>query len=274
MKLQLLPSSVFTSETFIFVVGSSAREFAVHKNVFTRLSPYFETLMNGDMVEARNKCARWENTDADAFAKLCQFAYSGNYEEPDVMDPVASNRSINPRKFPILNSSVLETFDDQILNIDLLSTITTQKQWYGPRPRGHKTVKAFVDSPYSDSSSVYFESSTSGLAIQKTHFDWLLCNVKMYILGDTYDIKSLRTLSLEKIHNHLTNLPFRIHFRDLTGAVKYAVVNTREKDELRVLLAHWALCVTPMIWAEVENLLEEVPELNMDYIRVMKDYME
>ena len=47
-------------------------------------------LINGDMVEATEKCAVLEDVDEDVFVRFCEFAYRGDY---DIVDGDKSGKS-------------------------------------------------------------------------------------------------------------------------------------------------------------------------------------
>jgi hypothetical protein len=77
---------------FTFQVGPDRKEVMVHSSALAELSPSLNTLINGEMVEARSKCIDWADVDMDTFFRLCQFAYSGDYTTPQ--------RSLSDRNSP------------------------------------------------------------------------------------------------------------------------------------------------------------------------------
>jgi hypothetical protein len=70
-----------------------------------------------------------------------------------------------------------------------------------------------------------------------------LCQARLYVFGDRYDVEALRSLVLYKLRRALsvfTLFPQRVP--DILMLVEYAYENTPEGDDLRDLLSDYALC--------------------------------
>ncbi|KAJ6031978.1 hypothetical protein N7540_002710 [Penicillium herquei] len=73
-----------TSPLFTFVIGDGEdkREVTVHSSAIAGLSPVLNSLINGEMIEAKTRRVEWPDVDGDTFARLCEFAYLRNYSPP------------------------------------------------------------------------------------------------------------------------------------------------------------------------------------------------
>jgi hypothetical protein len=72
------------SKPFRFLVGPEKREFTLHSEVVSRLSPSLNALVNGGMKEAGQGVAVWDDVNAETFVRFGKFAYTGDY---DVAEP-------------------------------------------------------------------------------------------------------------------------------------------------------------------------------------------
>jgi len=70
-----------------------------------------------------------------------------------------------------------------------------------------------------------------------------LCQARLYVFGDRYDIKALQCLVLYKLRRALsvfTLFPQRVS--DVFMLIGYTYDNTPDGDDLRALLTDYALC--------------------------------
>lgn len=67
---------------FTLRAGPEQRPIAVHKGVLARLSPAFDALVNGSMIEAQECCVAFEEVSFETASLLVQFAYRGDYDSP------------------------------------------------------------------------------------------------------------------------------------------------------------------------------------------------
>ena len=65
---------------FTLRAGPEQRPIMVHKRVLARLSPAFDALVNGSMIEAQECCAVFEEISFETASLLVQFAYRGDYD--------------------------------------------------------------------------------------------------------------------------------------------------------------------------------------------------
>ncbi|RYP15278.1 hypothetical protein DL765_005802 [Monosporascus sp. GIB2] len=75
---------LLTSKLFRFLVGPERKEFVVHSLPFSRLSRALDALINGDISEACEGIAVWDDMDSDTFVRFSEFAHSGDYTTPKI----------------------------------------------------------------------------------------------------------------------------------------------------------------------------------------------
>ncbi|CAJ2507254.1 Uu.00g084400.m01.CDS01 [Anthostomella pinea] len=99
--LSLLHDSPFASETFTFIVGHEAKKFFLHPVDFAYLGPHFQSLANSGGNETSGNLAVWNktvtmvDTEFETFQRLCQFMYTGRYDQvkPEPIDPKGSEKN-------------------------------------------------------------------------------------------------------------------------------------------------------------------------------------
>ncbi|KFY94697.1 hypothetical protein V498_03766 [Pseudogymnoascus sp. VKM F-4517 (FW-2822)] len=77
-----LSEGVFTSPQFTFGIGENNVKVTVHAAAIAKQSQALDRLINGPMEEAQTGIARFEDVHEDTFVRVCQFAYTGDYETP------------------------------------------------------------------------------------------------------------------------------------------------------------------------------------------------
>ncbi|KAI2604594.1 hypothetical protein GGR54DRAFT_652992 [Hypoxylon sp. NC1633] len=111
-----LPNIDFASETFKFRVGRNHKEFVVHKAAFVSISPVLCALITGDMKEARQGFAVWEDTDEDIFQALCEFVYQGRYTSPVIYKPAVPLLS-RPSLLFLQRSETPSSMNRELINV-------------------------------------------------------------------------------------------------------------------------------------------------------------
>lgn len=91
-----------------FLIGPSKREFTVHSAVVEKQSEALNTLVNNKAFrEANDGCAELEEVDEEVFTSFVQYAYTGDYDFPDLgirpvtkIDPVVQPAVAAPLECP------------------------------------------------------------------------------------------------------------------------------------------------------------------------------
>lgn len=110
--MYLLPQSVLLSRPFTFRVGEKLTPITVPSLLLSRLSKPIDSLMNSGMIETTDGSANLPEVALEVFVAVCEFAYSGTYQNPtevldfhdeqfeNIMNP--SPGDVELEKFPIL----------------------------------------------------------------------------------------------------------------------------------------------------------------------------
>ncbi|KAI1415073.1 hypothetical protein F5Y13DRAFT_197073 [Hypoxylon sp. FL1857] len=233
------------SEPFKFLVGPNRKEYFIHKEAFIAISPVLRVLITGRMREAREGVAVWEDVEECHFLNLCEFAYFGKYTAPRMKDaPLTTPLPYRP--------------EGEAENV------------YGDH--GRKTLlvldnfaRRFFDkykSPRGDS----IEYKRNGIG-WRDGTEYFLRHANMYILGDRYDVETLRAEALFHIakglantHDTWDNIPAFAKLARLTYS------NTREHDQLRELLSKYVSLRGDDLFLhpDIESLRNEYPDFESD----------
>ncbi|CAJ2507624.1 Uu.00g088100.m01.CDS01 [Anthostomella pinea] len=266
--IMLTHSKIFGPETFVFAVGPDAQELTVHKDAFRSLSPYFKALMDGNMQEALEGRAVWDDTDTVTFRRLCQFAYSGDYITPPIPDPQPfaeeeGRPSCECRSWthycddPTHAVNMCEFLDTATRKI---SDLILEKEFNDgkiPWP-GVQVTSAFEDLRGTFEKKIYtttFPPRGEGKESDcETYTPNLQVNATMYMSFT------------------LWYMLFR-RIRDVIPVVKYIMESTVPKDAMRKLLAHFVACIAHKKVKKIDEMVDEVPEFAVEVFHVTKNLM-
>ncbi|KAH8168972.1 hypothetical protein LIA77_11098 [Sarocladium implicatum] len=92
-RLQFLASPQFA--IVIKDADGNSKEYTIHSALLAALSPSLNALVNGNMKEARERCAVWQ-VDEQTFACFFQFAYAGDYslKQREPVHPIAVDEAL------------------------------------------------------------------------------------------------------------------------------------------------------------------------------------
>lgn len=84
-----------------------------------------------------------------------------------------------------------------------------------------------------------------------------LCHARLYVFAEKFDIGSLKTLSLHKLHRTLAEFTlYSDRTEDIANLLRYSYSNTPDRSEsidaLRSLVIHYAVCVIEGLARSVE----------------------
>lgn len=208
---------IMESKPFKFIVGPSRKEFFVHAEALTKISPVLRDLIATSMIE---DTAVLEDMDEEEFSRLCEYAYSGNYKMP-VPDKKPPKLSFRPEGDAIQAYSKPPEPLDKLYNTRLWGDIRHLAETYGKPPN------IYIKSPS-------YHSKLSGRDWTET----LLRHANMYIMAERYDVAGLRSLACFYLHGILSNI-----FLDtwdsvpaIEKLVRLTYENTKPPDDLRGLV--------------------------------------
>ncbi|KAJ5333985.1 uncharacterized protein N7506_007768 [Penicillium brevicompactum] len=284
-----------SSPLFTFQVGPDKKEITVHSSALADLSQSLNTLINGEMLEAKSRRADWSDVDVDTFTRLCEFAYLRDYTPPscrliDGCSPImeTSKPMVKHKKRKKGYKFLAEPEPAPAPEVDLSAEEAPQpgsvELPYKERsvwtqhlhdifqeniriPASHKTSNStqkfappISTGPWEDFSLVFVEQ------------------VQLYVLADKYGIEDLRYLVLSKLHQTLRS--FKLY--DDAGVagifefVRFVYSNTPPDhgnicDPLRTLVALYVASVLGQIGEHeaFKELLEEGGAFVADFWRIV-----
>ena len=187
------------------------------------------------MWESHAARAKWDDVNEDTFISFAQFAYTGDYSVPTMVQK-QQDTDCEERNDEKTNSRDLYAQDPFFPKQTVAGRAPkrTSQQWIVGSPR---------DSP------VPFESRIYGLAEPRSRFSqscepaWergsspnikaiLLLHASLYVLADKWDVPRLKSLSLYKLHRSLTLLDLSSKIiPDIIEVIRYIY-----SDETHLLL--------------------------------------
>lgn len=233
-------------------------------------SKALDTLINGEMEEAKNGCADFPNMTEGDFLRFCQYAYTGNYKPPpfgiDVEEeenPVLDEPPPDGLPFPTSPEPVYEPvyepeYEPEEVEFGNYIPLHRKKGRMGKSAQG-KTAgneisrrrEAFAGLSYSPNApgqtflhSCELVKPTSRLEDCAPVF---LAHACLYVFADKYGVEMLKCLALDKLHKTL--LVFRFfenRIGDVVELVRYSYCNDNTpdegKDQLRDLVLQFITC--------------------------------
>lgn len=210
--------------------------------------------MTGPKCEAGTGVAVLDDIEEDIMTALCHFAYSGRYDMPVLNNPITPL----PYRPESVEAKRIFGDDDNREELRVCSGFTSSSQPF----------YSMFDQYMSSSLIEHLEDPLVFKYADMTNA--FLHHAKMYILGDRYDIKSLRVFALCHLAHCLS------HFRDTWDAIPsfVALVKqiygwTREDDRVRELLSKCAAAQYRdyVHHPDVCKVLKECPDFCFDVLR-------
>ncbi|PVH68020.1 hypothetical protein DL98DRAFT_241267 [Cadophora sp. DSE1049] len=258
--------SVFRSKQFLFIVGEVQAEFTVHAAIIAKQSRALDALINGSMTEASDGKAIFEDIEEDTFIRFCQFAYTGDYttpyfthipaiELPDIAPPTILHDT--DRDEPVVDVTVADE-----------PSVPDNFGWGTPGQKPKKPKKPSKSSRLRQSlhDGLYNTETSRTLSAARCEVrqnsdpseDYtpvFTGHAQLYVFAEKWGIKSLKNLTLFKLHRTLTTFTLYAARRpDIVELLRYAFSNTHtpdlvdDVDDLRSLVTLYTAC-------EVESLV-------------------
>lgn len=238
--------SIFNSHPFKFLVGPGRKEFTMHSALVAHQSKALDTLVNGGMKEAIEKCVVWDETDEETFIRFCQFAYTGSYDGAD------------PKKRKTVDlTTTLERAGESEDGWEGLAIRGKAKKHVAPlSPDSFATKKEFLWYTF----TTLHQNPDPEVMSQTRHIepgdncaDVFLSHARVYVFADYHGIDGLQTLALRNLRRTLTE--FTLDEKGSWGVIKlvdYCFKNTSDKgvhpDPLRTLVSTYTACKFEELW--------------------------
>jgi hypothetical protein len=216
--------SLFRSKLVNFQVGPQGTNFTVHAESFGRLSGTLNTLINGDMVEAKTGVIDWRDIDEETFLRFCEFAYIQDYTPPRYSDNNEEPKQVEKQDL------------EKNENVKKKGQLTSKPLIFGQRPKEWLNEVIKVHNPLSEgdypvpSCILSFRRQFKPVPNTSPHRDLapvLLGHARLYLLANKYDVQALENLVLHKLC--LTLKESEMHEAQITGVmelVRFAYDNT------------------------------------------------
>ncbi|KAG9228376.1 hypothetical protein BJ875DRAFT_477644 [Amylocarpus encephaloides] len=233
--MQVSFKEMLTSRIFKFIIGPDEVPMVVHETVLAEQSPALAALMRGGMAESVAGECRWMDVDQGTFARLAQFAYTGDYSIPNgstgqavveaKSSPAPALRTLHrsPHSITSLPSPGPE------LSAFYYLTHKPKEEWEG---HGHifsskdgKKSKNGPLSPFRPALTPAFvmfsclkyplsQSRSSRCTCEPPMDDGpvensgevLLAHASLYVLAEKWGVNDLNMLALSKLHRTLSTL--------------------------------------------------------------------
>lgn len=142
-------------------------------------------------------------------------------------------------------------------------------------PKRHSLILEFLDQTgtmYPTSASVFSPRKNAEGCEDYTNV--FLCHAKLYVVADTYDIPSLKQLSIHRLHATLKEFnlyPSRMN--DIATLAKYVFENTSPQDKIRDMITLYYACIVEDAQKQdgLESLIKEIPDFAFGLISKMSD---
>jgi len=289
-----LHDSIFSSPPFKFLVGPDQKLFIIHSGLIANHSKPLSRLVNGEMSEAKEECARLEDVDEGTFGRYIRYAYTGDYlpAEPDILlDPSLlsttqpsskkASRSSTGQSQSNLNMGRLTSGDEVEREYDvrrevydewgLDTRIPKSKKGKMPESKKGKLWREFKERSYY--TPIPLSQPQKSQKSCEDYTEVFLCHARLYIFAEKYDIAHLCQLSLQKLHRTLTEFTLYDDCRrSIIEPMRYTYLNTPDLSEsidpLRSLVIHYAAYVVEKLAKsdDFQALLEELGQVGRDLV--------
>jgi hypothetical protein len=233
----------------------------LHAAAVAHQSKALAVLVNGQMKEAHDDCAVWEDTDEQTFVRFSQFVYTGNYDgaSPHVIDS-------SPNQPNTLENGGQPA---RILATPKKNTAVVPQFGFKQPSRKDKLWAIFKEHQY-------LESVADILPMQnKENEDYtevFLSHARVFVFADYHGISALEALALHKLQTALVAFQiYEARTGDISHLIGYCYENTIQLTKLcglRGLLATYAACNIEILHrsTEFQALLETRGDFAKDFV--------
>lgn len=275
----------------MFIIGEVQAEFTVHAAIVAKQSKALDALINGSMKEAFARKAVFEDIEEDTFIRFCQFAYTGDYTTPDFIHiPAVELPDIAPPAIlddtdhdepvgdvPVVEEPVVEVQDD----FGLGTAAQRPKKLKKPS-KSSRLRQSLHDRLYDTETTRTLSAARCGVRQNsdpsEDYTTVFLGHAQLYVFAEKWGIKSLKTLTLFKLHRTLTTFTlYEARRPDIVELLRHAFSNAHtpdlvdDVDDLRSLVMLYTACEVESLMRCPEFLLliGEGGQLAQDLVQVL-----
>jgi hypothetical protein len=254
---------ILQSKIFLFQIGPEKREFCVYSEAIAQLSPALNTLMTGEMIEAKLGHVHWEDIDEDTFCRFCEFAYFKDYTPPSALviprnslladgqedntlfvppkrlkqklpgrPAIAKNAKWyeeieEPTPTPDEPAPTLEEEATKVLSLSLADLKTNPRQASRRDSRDCDLSGDDYPAPACQSKHKSRFKPKANNDVYENFSPVFLGHARLYILADKYLVHSLKQLVLHKLYKTLEHFTiFEDRVTDITELVTFVYEKT------------------------------------------------
>ncbi|KAF2713723.1 hypothetical protein K504DRAFT_530661, partial [Pleomassaria siparia CBS 279.74] len=279
---------IVLSPLFTFIVGKEKKAIVVHANAIAATCDQMNVLINGNMNEAKTRCAEIENVEVEDFIRFCEYAYRGDFTVPtwkqdealitDGQDPDALLDDPKPEVEELPEEIVTES-----VSVPAFGNVPKKKRRIKLRDR----FENHIYQSDNDGTKAKILDQFNAYANDKADQDFtpvFLAYAHLYTFAQFRSIESLKALTLQKLHSTLKKFVlYRRRVGDITKLAEYAYTSddlpSRGEngtiDSLRQLVVEYIACEIDIIGKceEFVDLLEAGGEFVGDLWRITRKYL-
>ncbi|KAJ3496614.1 hypothetical protein NLG97_g2531 [Lecanicillium saksenae] len=283
---QISYDTILVTKPFRFLVGPKKQEFYIHTSLLASQSPALNALVYGQMKEAVNGCAIWEDISEDTFIRFGQYVYTGDYDGAAPFEPPASptppstmeagERSdatdvdAPPAEEKTAEDDFWGTFNAQSTkkkNKARKKKGVTEWNWEASPPQRAEeawehftTTRSYACAPPAPLPTVENLDNK-----RKEYAEAFLSHARVHVMADCYLIQPLATLALHKMHEILCN--FTLHLEripDIVCLLRFCY-EADQRPVLRELVSAYTACHFKKLWTNMafRELFATHPELSL-----------
>jgi hypothetical protein len=290
-SFRLIQSGLFT-----FYIGEDKKPFTIHSSAVATTSDPFRALVNGHLVEAKERSAELNDVEPHDFVRFLEYAYRRNYTVPswthdesalapsdaELQDssPVGDEPQTTEEEIPpaIEEASVApepEAVEDGWsiwsrrvgTKISLRSSFR-QRNYLEAGPPNRELIDGFEPKPNS--------------AANQDYTPVFLAHARLYTFADMRLIAPLKSLSLYKLHKTLIDFQlYEQRVGDVIQLARYAYDHGPDRseggivNELRHLVVEYMACKVDTVGKhrDFKALLEEGGEFVTDFWGIVSTYL-
>jgi hypothetical protein len=268
----------------------------LHSEAVSRLSKSLNALVNGQMKEATESCAVWEDIDADTFVRFSKFAYTGDYDAAEPRLVVSSSDEGDEvdgegkAELPFANASISSVSPKEPVHTGwgarTLSYVESEAGGCNapapspsPARRTPRTQALWEDFVFR-----YCENGWGDIWGRRVtnlededYTEVFLSHARMAVFADYHGVSALERLALQKLTLVLSSFHMWDAYRieDITRLISYVYEHTVQLPSspcpLRELVCQYSACKMEVLWKSVG--FKQVFETYTDFAKDLTDQL-
>ncbi|KAK0645423.1 hypothetical protein B0T16DRAFT_411146 [Cercophora newfieldiana] len=281
---------IASSKPFRFTIGPEKQEFTIHSALVAAQSPAFDRLVNSEFKEAQDFHVELDNVEEDTFVRFVQFAYTGQYCEPD-LDVVAGASNATPcgEAGLAIEEAAIATTDpseelpqaepapeQETLVEERSRPILTKKKKKGKKNTSDVPVFQILNEKFAGRVSELSEEKRNvpeGVLFKENPTtNPFVTHARVFVFADYWGISKLKDISLRKLAKALEGAAVKKSAtRDRIVALMQYCCDEALPEELLSLITLFAAANLPALWisGRFRELFGENKKLSVSVVGAM-----